>query len=346
MLTPYIAGSALLTMILAMLNFSVPDILRVHVLPIELFVQLSVFYDQMGAFLMAMPLIIMTIIMILACQYAMKGKHFITVTQKRNKDPVILFSSGAIKKLGWPLLALFFCISVFVPIFYLVSTVLSSPDSFSIISSSYSEICYSLLLSGASSGLTLITAVPIAYHLSRHQSGHTLLNFTILLPMAIPGPLLALVLLTTNQLPVLHYLSATSILCLIGLSIHFFPFAVKLLEAELSRIDIGFEEIARLSNGSRLYKFRYILLPLLLPGLAISFLFTFILTLGDLSIPLLLVPPGRETIPVKIYNLMHYGADEMVAALSLFLVVIMMAAYCLIQLWYKTNSHRLLNCSK
>jgi iron(III) transport system permease protein len=50
------------------------------------------------------------------------------------------------------------------------------------------------------------------------------------------------------------------------------------------------------------------------------FFIVFVLSLGELSTTLLIIPPGRETIPIKIYNLMHYGAEQEVAALCLILV--------------------------
>jgi iron(III) transport system permease protein len=53
-----------------------------------------------------------------------------------------------------------------------------------------------------------------------------------------------------------------------------------------------------------------------------GFFIAFILSLGELGTTLLVIPPGRETIPIKIYNLMHYGADQLVAALCLILIVI------------------------
>ena len=60
-------------------------------------------------------------------------------------------------------------------------------------------------------------------------------------------------------------------------------------------------------------------------SLLVGGLIIFILSFGELGTTLLIVPPGRETIPLKIYNLMHYGADQMVAALSLVLIVILLA---------------------
>jgi iron(III) transport system permease protein len=51
----------------------------------------------------------------------------------------------------------------------------------------------------------------------------------------------------------------------------------------------------------------------------------FILSVGELGTTLLVIPPGRETIVIKIYNLMHYGAEQMVAALCVILIVITLA---------------------
>ena len=65
-------------------------------------------------------------------------------------------------------------------------------------------------------------------------------------------------------------------------------------------------------------------------GLAAAFVIVFILTMGELGVTLLVVPPGVETLPVRIYNLMHYGADAAVAALSLILVAIQLLVCSLV----------------
>jgi len=55
-----------------------------------------------------------------------------------------------------------------------------------------------------------------------------------------------------------------------------------------------------------------------------GFYLVFILSFGELGTTLLVIPPGTETIPIKIFNLMHYGADQMVAALCLILIAIIL----------------------
>jgi iron(III) transport system permease protein len=67
-----------------------------------------------------------------------------------------------------------------------------------------------------------------------------------------------------------------------------------------------------------------IIFPQLHPSLIVAFFLVFICCFSELSATLLLVPPGRETIAVKVYNLMHYGADAMVSSLCLFIILMML----------------------
>jgi ABC-type spermidine/putrescine transport system permease subunit II len=46
----------------------------------------------------------------------------------------------------------------------------------------------------------------------------------------------------------------------------------------------------------------------------------FILSFRELTGTLLVTPPGVETLGVRIYSLYHYGAGQLVAALSVFMV--------------------------
>jgi iron(III) transport system permease protein len=55
-----------------------------------------------------------------------------------------------------------------------------------------------------------------------------------------------------------------------------------------------------------------------------AFFIVFILAFGELGTTLLGMPPGRETIPIKIYNLMHYGAEDLVAALCIILIELLL----------------------
>jgi iron(III) transport system permease protein len=57
-------------------------------------------------------------------------------------------------------------------------------------------------------------------------------------------------------------------------------------------------------------------------GLVCGFFISFVLALGELGTTLLIIPPGMTTMPIKIYNFMHYGAEATVAALCLILLAL------------------------
>ena len=65
-------------------------------------------------------------------------------------------------------------------------------------------------------------------------------------------------------------------------------------------------------------------LPLQRYGIVTSALIVFALSLGELGGTLLVIPPGRETLTIRLFNYLHYGGTEEVAGLCLALVVVMM----------------------
>ena len=84
--------------------------------------------------------------------------------------------------------------------------------------------------------------------------------------------------------------------------------------------NFGLVEAGRLARRSGLAVTWRIALPLLRNGLLTGFFIAFVLAMGELGVTLLVIPPGTATIPIKIYNFMHYGAEATVAALCLVLV--------------------------
>ena len=79
-------------------------------------------------------------------------------------------------------------------------------------------------------------------------------------------------------------------------------------------------------------------LPLLLPGLVIAFLLVFILSFGEVGAGLSVMPPGGETISIRIFNYLHYGASEEVSGISLlvflFMVFLFLMHKCVRYFWF------------
>jgi ABC-type spermidine/putrescine transport system permease subunit II len=56
-------------------------------------------------------------------------------------------------------------------------------------------------------------------------------------------------------------------------------------------------------------------LPLIAPGAALGFLLAFLFGLREVD-ALVFTKAGAETLPVRLYNMIHYGYDSQVAGLS------------------------------
>jgi iron(III) transport system permease protein len=56
------------------------------------------------------------------------------------------------------------------------------------------------------------------------------------------------------------------------------------------------------------------------PAVALAFLLSLAVGLGDLAASILVVPPGVTTLSIHIFGLLHYGVEDQVAGICLALV--------------------------
>jgi iron(III) transport system permease protein len=104
---------------------------------------------------------------------------------------------------------------------------------------------------------------------------------------------------------------------LIGYSLRFGPLAILLINEAMRRVPQVLEEAAQGLGASPRQSFWTILIPQLAPTLLGVFALLWALCAGELSTSVLVNQPGGQTLPVPIFNQMHIGATEEVAALSL-----------------------------
>jgi len=115
--------------------------------------------------------------------------------------------------------------------------------------------------------------------------------------------------------------------------ITFFPVAYLIIRAMLERIDPSMEEAALSLRASKFHIFRTITLPLLIPGIAGSFLLLFVESLADLGNPLLLAG-NVSVLATEIYLAVNGQFDQQKgAALSLILLVPTLVVF-LVQRYY------------
>jgi putative spermidine/putrescine transport system permease protein len=94
------------------------------------------------------------------------------------------------------------------------------------------------------------------------------------------------------------------------------PWTVRLVAASLAGLDEAAEEAAANLGARPLTVFRRITLPMLRPGIVAAALFSFVASFENLELNLLLVGPGRTTLPVAMLSYLEFRMDPTIAAVA------------------------------
>ncbi len=94
------------------------------------------------------------------------------------------------------------------------------------------------------------------------------------------------------------------------------PWTVRLVVASLQGLDRAAEEAAANLGASPVTVFRRITLPMMRPGIVAAAMFSFVQSFENLDLSMLLVGPGRITLPVAMLNYLEFRIDPTLAAVA------------------------------
>lgn len=192
-------------------------------------------------------------------------------------------------------------------------------------------LAISFVMSASAGVLTLAMAIPAAYALSRFRYRHALLDvvlFGTCLPITVVMvPVFAMFV----QLRLVDSLVGTTLF----LTAAALPMVIYLAKNFVDAIPLEMEQAAWVDGASRTAAFHFVVIPLLRPGLAALFIFTFIGVWGNFFVPfILLSSPDKHPAAVRIfaffgqYGTVSYGQ---LAAFSLLFSTPVIVLYALIE---------------
>ena len=103
------------------------------------------------------------------------------------------------------------------------------------------------------------------------------------------------------------------------------PYVLRTTLAVLHNFDRGLEEAARNLGASPARTFVEVTLPLIRPGVLAGAIFAFIVSFDQFPVSLFLVAPGRETLPITLFNYLKYDLDGTIAAASMVSILLSVA---------------------
>jgi iron(III) transport system permease protein len=155
--------------------------------------------------------------------------------------------------------------------------------------------------------------------------GRKLLDYAALIPLGLPGIVVAVALIQFwLAMPLALY--GTLTILLLAYVGRYVPLGVRAANSSLRQIDPTLEESAQILGASWMTTMREVTLPLIRPGLFAGWLLVFVPVVQELSASILLFSSSSITLAVAVYNLYETGYIEPVAALAIINMIIIGAA--------------------
>ena len=317
LLAPALLAGGALVFLMCLQEYSIPSLFQVSTYSLEIFSDYSAHNQPVRALLLSVP------VMAISCVALVGAKPWfrhVTVTAPRGGQmgiaefrlPLLfrLIQYGCLLLMG---------MQIFLPLWLLIRTAGSGNKLVASVLASAPEILFSIQTAFLSAIISVgMAAVIISMMTAACQTA--LIPLTAV-SLCVPATLTGIGMIVLYNDWLLSWLYHTEWMPVATAVARFGPLAWLIVAAQNRRHDYRLIEAARLYQVSSWQLWTRIRLPLMLPGMIVAGMTVFLLTMGELSATLLVLPPGRNTLAVKTYNLLHYGASDAVAGLCLFLVV-------------------------
>lgn len=147
------------------------------------------------------------------------------------------------------------------------------------------------------------------------------LDYLVMLPMALSGTVLGIGMMTTFGSGIIT-LSGTSAIIVLVFVIRRLPHGIRSASATLHAIPDSIEDASISLGVPPLRSFLKVVVPLMVPGIAAATVLTWTTIIAELSASLVVYSAGRETVTIKIFQLMNTGLNGQAAAYGLILVLL------------------------
>jgi ABC-type Fe3+ transport system permease subunit/DNA-binding beta-propeller fold protein YncE len=306
-----ILQAAILTMVLTLNNFAVPAILQVKVFPAEVWVRFNTTFDYAAALEISWPLVLAPLVLMFWFRGGDNSWSWqsnpATARALRRQLGARWYWAGGVAAAA---LAGF---SLGVPVWQLAGNPRTWREFLPAFAAGHSAIAHSIVFSAVSA--TIVIALALLTWRMR-------LDSALWLPFFMPGVLLGIGLIWVFNRRGLSAIYQSAAIVFLAYAIRYAGLGWNTVARAIRSGDPSLLAMARLEGANAWQTFRHIHWPQTSAQLGAAWYVTYLLCLWDVETLVLIVPPGGETLSLRIFNLLHYGHNSQVNALCLLLLVL------------------------
>lgn len=176
-----------------------------------------------------------------------------------------------------------------------------------------------LIIAALAVGMSLLIGLPTGWALARRSIPRKEVLFAIiLLPRMIPP--IAYAVGIAEIFYGIHLIDTHLGVSLAHVTLCL-PFAVLILSSTFEGLDQRVIEAAEVCGASKFKTFFHIILPLIMPGILATIIFTFTTSYNEFTLTIMTYGPHTTTLPVKTYLVIGDGYWEVASAISTILLL-------------------------
>lgn len=332
LLLPFVSAGMACVAWLSLGDFDVPSVFLRNAYPIEIYASFQSTPEVSRALALALPLLALSAAVLLLRQLCVHREGHATVTDQWAPAE----RSGA-ERIGaglWMAVIAILLLAVGFPAFSLLHQA-GGLDTYRAAMGTAGgingEIFNTFRTASVAALLIVALGLPYARTLLRAAGWkRSALALLALVPLGLPGTLHGLAWIKTlDHLPLAwgRLIQSSPYIVSVAQAARFFPFGVFLLAAALGSLHPDLNHAARASGAGPLRGWLRVTMPLVYPGIVAAFAISYAFAASELACSILINPVGWSTLPVRMSSLLHFGKDELLAALCVIHVFVALVPY-------------------
>jgi len=320
MILPGVLLSAVLVFLLSFGEFSVPHFLRYPVFPVESFIRFSAFYDFKAATAAVVPFVAVVLIFLFMESAFLRQRTYQLAPSPEIKNRLLIELRGYRKWL-LPSIAMAGFIIVVAPMVLLLIQSAGIDAYAEALNRAGDSLLRSLMYAAVGGALLTFLGFFTGYLIQTKalRVWRSVDSLTILF-LALPSTVIGIGLVSLWNTPWTNVIYSTPVIVILGYLAKYTALTSRISVAQFKQIPAAMEEAAQVAGAGWFRRMALIMVPLARRGLLTCWMVGYIFSLRDTGITMLVYPPGRETLPVRIFTLMANGSPQLIAALCMIMI--------------------------